>query len=135
MPTIKDCGHNSSVKFALWSNCGQKPYFKGICVVNLNKNILEIIYIYIGTLRVSVQTYSLFKQIVKSICNEYSICFSFPHKAKGFAGTPINRGFSHSSQHIKIAKQTYVYFAILARCGGLEPSTYWFVASHSIQLS
>ena len=25
--------------------------------------------------------------------------------------------------------------AFLARCKGLEPLTYWFVASHSIQLS
>ena len=24
---------------------------------------------------------------------------------------------------------------LLARCEGLEPPTYWFVASHSIQLS
>ena len=28
-----------------------------------------------------------------------------------------------------------VFTGLLARCGGLEPSTYWFVASHSIQLS
>ena len=82
-----------------------------------------------------VQTYSVFKQIVKPICNEYSTCFSFPHKAKGFAGTPMNRGFSHSSQHKNKPIQTKVYIGLLARCGGLEPSTYWFVASHSIQLS
>ena len=36
---------------------------------------------------------------------------------------------------IKIAKQINIYFAILVRWKGLEPPTYWFVASHSIQLS
>ena len=36
---------------------------------------------------------------------------------------------------IKIAKQINIYFAILVRRKGLEPPTYWFVASHSIQLS
>ena len=43
--------------------------------------------------------------------------------------------FSKLSQHIKIAKQINIYFAILVRRKGLEPPTYWFVASHSIQLS
>ena len=36
---------------------------------------------------------------------------------------------------IKIAKQINICFAILVRWKGLEPPTYWFVASHSIQLS
>lgn len=36
---------------------------------------------------------------------------------------------------IKIAKQINICFAILVRRKGLEPPTYWFVASHSIQLS
>lgn len=36
---------------------------------------------------------------------------------------------------IKIAKQIFICFAILVRWKGLEPPTYWFVASHSIQLS
>ena len=53
-------------------------------------------------------------------------CVSF---CNGFAPiSPINRGFSHSSQHKNKPIQTKVYIGLLARCGGLEPSTYWFVA-------
>ena len=32
-------------------------------------------------------------------------------------------------------KKEGIYRCLLARCKGLEPLTYWFVASHSIQLS
>lgn len=47
----------------------------------------------------------------------------------GFASvSPMNRGFSHSSQHKNKPIQTKVYIGLLVRWKGLEPSTYWFVA-------
>ena len=32
-------------------------------------------------------------------------------------------------------RKQLVYVVFMVRCKGLEPLTYWFVASHSIQLS
>ena len=81
-----------------------------------------------------VQTYSVFKQIAKSICNEYSICFSSQKLPYSGASVFVLWG-SSPFQRTKIAKQINICFAILVRWKGLEPPTYWFVASHSIQLS
>ena len=36
---------------------------------------------------------------------------------------------------VKNKKESAKSQLLLARCKGLEPLTYWFVASHSIQLS
>ena len=81
-----------------------------------------------------VQTYSVFKQIAKSICNKYSICFSSQKLPYSGASVFVLWG-SSPFQRTKIAKQINICFAILVRWKGLEPPTYWFVASHSIQLS
>ena len=45
----------------------------------------------------------------------------------GFSPTP--------SREIKKTPATRAGVFFMARLGGLEPSTYWFVARHSIQLS
>ena len=134
-----------------------------------------------------VQTYSVFKQIAKSICNEYSIWFSSQKLPYGGASVFVYGALAHfhniiktrnilkniprfwyavgpvtqyrkvhrtflpnffallkiwtlvfeslQPKTIKIAKQINICFAILVRWKGLEPPTYWFVASHSIQLS
>ena len=82
-----------------------------------------------------VQTYSVFKQIAKSICNEYLHMFLLSKTAVQWCVSFCIWCSCILSDIIKIAKQINICFAILVRWKGLEPPTYWFVASHSIQLS
>ena len=83
-----------------------------------------------------VQTYSVFKQIAKSICNEYSICFSSQNLPYSGASVFVLWGSSpYNPKNNKKAIRYKYLMAFLVRWKGLEPPTYWFVASHSIQLS
>ena len=83
-----------------------------------------------------VQTYSVFKQIAKSICNEYSICFSSQKLPYSGASVFVLWGSSpYNPKNNKKAIRYKYLMAFLVRWKGLEPPTYWFVASHSIQLS
>ena len=82
-----------------------------------------------------VQAYSVIKIIAKAIINNHFICFSSQKPPYSGASVFVLWGSSPYNQKIKIAKQIFIYFAILVRWKGLEPPTYWFVASHSIQLS
>lgn len=68
-----------------------------------------------------------------------------PYRSKSLLLIPMSKVISRSlhcasSQKLPKAQknkttQTKVCVVLLARCEGLEPPTYWFVASHSIQLS
>ena len=82
-----------------------------------------------------VQTYSVFKQIAKSICNEYSICFSSQKLPYSSASVFVYGVLRTPSQHNKNEEHSKEHSSFLVRWKGLEPPTYWFVASHSIQLS
>ena len=83
-----------------------------------------------------VQTYSVFKQIAKSICNEYSICFSSQKLPYSGASVFVLWGSSpYNPKNNKKAIRYKYLMAFLVRWKGLEPPTYWLVASHSIQLS
>ena len=82
-----------------------------------------------------VQTYSVFKQIAKSICNEYSICFSSQKLPYSSASVFVYGVLRTLSQHNKNEEHSKEHSSFLVRWKGLEPPTYWFVASHSIQLS
>lgn len=89
-----------------------------------------------------VQTYSVFKQIAKSICNEYSICFSSQNLPYSSASDFVKVCYAHSlrvrvptTRNNKKAIRYKYLMTFLVRRKGLEPPTYWFVASHSIQLS
>ena len=48
-----------------------------------------------------VQTYSVFKQIAKSICNEYSICFSSQKLPYGGASVFVYGALAHFHNIIK----------------------------------
>ena len=58
-----------------------------------------------------------------------------PTKSKTLWG-PRNKEYSRTlSQHNKNEEHSKEHSSFLVRWKGLEPPTYWFVASHSIQLS
>ena len=77
-----------------------------------------------------VQTYSLFKQIAKSICNEYSICFSSQKLPYSGASVFVLWGSSpYNPKNNKKAIRYKYLMAFLVRWKGLEPPTYWFVAA------
>ena len=76
-----------------------------------------------------VQTYSVFKQIAKSICNEYSICFSSQKLPYSGASVFVLWGSSpYNPKNNKKAIRYKYLMAFLVRWKGLEPPTYWFVA-------
>ena len=106
---------------------------------SLQPQIIKIakqINIYFAILVRFVQTYSVFKQIAKSICNEYSICFSSQKPPYSGASVFVLCGSSpYNPKNNKKAIRYKYLMAFLVRRKGLEPPTYWFVASHSIQLS
>ncbi len=97
--------------------------------------IAKQINIYFAFLVRLVQTYSVFKQIAKSICNEYSICFSSQKLPYSGASVFVYGVLRTQSQHNKNEEHSKEHSSFLVRRKGLEPPTYWFVASHSIQLS
>lgn len=47
----------------------------------------------------------------------------------------IKVGYKVGYLKTKKPRKQFVYVVFMVRCKGLEPLTYWFVASHSIQLS
>ena len=77
-----------------------------------------------------VQTYSVFKQIAKSICNEYSICFSSQNLPYSGASDFVLWGSSpYNPKNNKKSKVDKSTLDFLVRWKGLEPPTYWFVAA------
>ncbi len=64
-----------------------------------------------------VQTYSVFKQIAKSICNEYSICFSSQKLPYGGASVFVLWGSSpYNPKNNKKAIRYKYLMAFLVRC-------------------
>ncbi|WP_177918257.1 hypothetical protein [uncultured Eubacterium sp.] len=72
-----------------------------------------------------VQTYSVFKQIAKSICNEYSICFSSQNLPYSGASDFVKVCYAHHLQHIKKPKAEKSALGFLVRRKGhsCEPSS------------
>ena len=84
--------YSGASDFVLW---GSSPY-------NPKNNKKAIRYKYLMTILVRfVQTYSVFKQIAKSICNEYSICFSSQNLPYGGASDFVKVCYAHHHNIIK----------------------------------
>ena len=105
--------------FVLWGSCILSDIIK----------IAKQIFIYFAILVRFVQTYSVFKQIAKSICNEYSICFSSQKLPYSSASVFVYGVLRTLSQHNKNEEHSKEHSSFLVRWKGLEPPTYWFVAA------
>lgn len=82
-----------------------------------------------------VETHSVIKVKCKHLPTITSYVSPLPTKSKTLWG-PRNKEYSRTlSQHNKKVIRYKYLMTFLVRWKGLEPPTYWFVASHSIQLS
>ena len=82
-----------------------------------------------------VETHSVIKAKCKHLPTITSYVSPLPTKSKTLWG-PRNKEYSRTpSQHNKNEEHSKEHSSFLVRWKGLEPPTYWFVASHSIQLS
>ena len=82
-----------------------------------------------------VKTHSVVKAKCKHLPTITSYVSPLPTKSLTLWG-PRNKEYSRTlSQHNKNEEHSKEHSSFLVRWKGLEPPTYWFVASHSIQLS
>ena len=83
-----------------------------------------------------VETHSVIKAKCKHFANNHFVCFSSQNLPYGGASDFVLRGSSpYNPKNNKKSKVDKSTLDFLVRWKGLEPPTYWFVASHSIQLS